>query len=65
MIQLYDAIISKCVVHFVGNRGIDEGIKYSNGILDINEVAKETLATISTNRLLAKKIIMFFGTKRK
>ena len=43
MIQLYDAIISKCIVHFVGNRGIDEGVKYSNDILDINEVAKDTL----------------------
>ena len=37
MIQLYDAIISKCIVHFVGNRGIDEGVKYSNDILDMNE----------------------------
>lgn len=43
MIQLYDAIISKCIVHFVGNRGLEEGIKYSNGILDINGVAKDTL----------------------
>jgi len=30
-------------VHFVGNRGLEEGIKYSNGILDINGVAKDTL----------------------
>ena len=39
MIQLYDAHIQECIVHWVGNKTNDEGMRLSKEPLTMNEVA--------------------------
>ena len=61
MIQLYDAVMSKCIVHFVGNKAIDEGIRLSTGFLDANEVAKDTLCNYFYKPFIDKEEYYAFG----
>lgn len=43
MIQLYEAIISKCIVHFVGNKGNDDGIIIASDELSVNATTLEVM----------------------
>lgn|SRR5574344_929341 len=44
MIQLYDANIKKCMVHFVGNKANDEGLKISKEPLVLNNAVRNALS---------------------
>lgn len=44
MIQLYEAIISKCIAHFVGNKANDDGVKIASEELSINSATLETMS---------------------
>ena len=43
MIQLYDANIEECLVHFVGNKTNDEGLKLSKEPLSISNETRNAL----------------------
>ena len=43
MIQLYDANIKSCMVHFVGNKANDEGLKVSKNPLILNNTTRNVL----------------------
>ena len=44
MIQLYDANIKSCMVHFVGNKANDEGLKVSKNPLILNNTTRNALS---------------------
>lgn len=44
MIQLYDAKISKCIAHFVGNKANDDGVRISTRELSLNSITVEAMS---------------------
>lgn len=43
MIQLYEALISKCIVHFVGNKANDDGVHIASKELSINAITLDAM----------------------
>lgn len=44
MIQLYDARISKCIAHFVGNKANDDGVRIATRELSLNPITLEAMS---------------------
>lgn len=55
MIQLYEAIISKCIVHFVGNKRNDDGIRIASDELSIDSATLEALGDYFFRSFIGKE----------
>lgn len=55
MIQLYEAIISKCIVHFVGNKRNDDGIRIASDELSIDSTTLEALGDYFFRSFIGKE----------
>ena len=55
MIQLYDAHIQICMVHWVGNKTNDEGLRLSKEPLMLNEATRQALSNYFYKAFIAKE----------
>lgn len=55
MIQLYEAIISKCIAHFVGNKANDDGVRIASEELSMNSATLETMGDYFFRSFLEKE----------
>ena len=60
MIQLYDAHIQECIVHWVGNKTNDEGMRLSKEPLTMNEVTMKALSNYFYKPFVAKEYFYSF-----
>ena len=61
MIQFYNISVQNVMVHFVGNKSIDEGIKCSKNILVIDDVVKDVLTNYFIKSFLNKDDFSIFN----
>jgi len=55
MIQFYNSTISKCIIHFVGNKSLDEHIKFSKTIFTLSEEINYVLTNYFFRSFLKKE----------